>query len=182
MERTNHGDVQTGGFLQQSLYLRPVFSDDVEVVTAGFVYPFPLMTECAELAESIGREQDFLAFFIRQHHFRPVYHRRHDKFQGMLSQTERVALLDGLRTSCEVDFFKKLRHHLDGLGTGYDCGLGIFFGKPSDVGRMVRFHVLHDEIIRRPSLQGFFQTSCPFVRFTLVYRVHHGYLFVRDNV
>ena len=30
--------------------------------------------------------------------------------------------------------------------------------------------MLHDEIIRRPSLQGFFQTSCPFVRFTLVYR------------
>ena len=48
-------------FLQQSLHLHPVFAHNIDKVAAGLAGPILFGIQSAELAETIGGEEDFFA-------------------------------------------------------------------------------------------------------------------------
>ena len=47
---------------------------------------------------------------------------------------------------------------------------------------MIRFHVLHDEVIRCATFQAFFQVGKPFFALAFVGCIHDGNLFVHHEV
>ena len=182
MKRTDAGDVQRSSFLQKCLYLSTILATDVEVVTTRFACPVLFVSQSPELAESVGREEHLVLLVVCHHHFRPMHHRSHEELQGMFAQAQRIAFLHRNGTSVEVRIFEELRHHLDGLGRGNHLHVGVFFQCLGNVSGMVGLHVLHDEVIRCASFEGFFQVCPPVIALAEVNGIHDGHFLIRNQI
>ena len=115
VKRTDASDVQSSSFLQECLYLCAIFTANVKVITASFACPVFFVSQCTELAETIGREQYLIGCIVSDHHFRPMHHWSHEELQFPTAQVESVAFLYRNRTTFETSVFEELRHHLDSL-------------------------------------------------------------------
>ena len=90
-------------FFEHSLYLRTVFADDIAVIAAGFIHILVLKihlvgknrtVEGTKSTESICGEQRSGRFIVGYHNLRPMYHRREEEFQRMMSGGERVVFFN----------------------------------------------------------------------------------------
>ena len=181
VEGTDDGDVQAGRLLQQLLHLSAVFADDAEVVAPRLTGPVLLNIQSAELAEAVGGEKDFVRRVIGDHDLGPVDHGGHIEAQSVAAQGKGVALCHGDAALGTVSA-EELLHHDEGLAGGDDGGLGIEPEEIGNVGRMVRLHVLHDQIVRLSAAEDGLQIVQPFVGETGVHRVHDGDLLVQNDV
>ena len=181
MEGTDDGDVQAGCLLQQLLHLGAVFADDAEVVAPRLTGPVLINVQSAELAEAVGGEKNLVRRVIGDHDFGPVDHGGHVEAQGVAAQGKSVALCHGDAALGTVGA-EELLHHDEGLAGGDDGGLRIEPEEIGNVGRMVRLHVLHDQIVRPSAAENGFQIVQPFVGETGVHRVHDGDLLVQNDV
>ena len=60
MEWTDDLDIQVGSFLQKSLNLYTVFSNDTDVITTSLTSPVFLYIQCSKFTECVCGEQDFI--------------------------------------------------------------------------------------------------------------------------
>ena len=104
-----------------------------------------------------------------------------DEGEGVLPQAEGV-LLPHHDALIRVILAVKILHHGEGLGGGDDGRLGIGAHEAADAGRVVRLHVLHDEVIRLSVPQGGGEIIQPGVGEALGHRVHDGDLFIQNDI
>ena len=152
VKRTNHLNIKAVCFFEQGLHLRPVFSDDVAVITASLVHIFIfkihfIRENCSvqrsESSEGICGEKRTCRFVESNHNLRPVYHRRKDEFQNMVSGVERIPLF---YHECAVSqiHMEKLRNHRENFFVRYDFHIRVTEQKFRQRCRMIRFHVLNN--------------------------------------
>ena len=118
---------------------------------------------------------------VGEEDLRPMHHRRGDEAQHMAAQGEGIALLDDAAAALKALAEERL-HHGKGLGGGDDDGIRVSRGEGQDAARVIRLHMLHDEIVRRAAVQRLFQIGKPSLRKMLVHAVHDGNLFIHDGV
>ncbi len=181
VERADGLNVQLGGFFQQRLNLHTIFAHDADVVAACFAGPVLVCIQRTELAETVGGEQHLVAGIISHNDFRPVYHGRTYEGQGVTPQCQRIALFHD-HAAVGIVRAKKLLHHDEGFGRGYYNCIREGFHEYSDVGRVVRLHVLYDQIVWTAAVQLGTQAGHPFLAKAAVHRIHDGNFVVADHV
>ncbi len=77
---------------------------------------------------------------------------------------------------------EELLHHDKRLGGRYDGGILIYVHEIGNISRMVRLHVLYDQIIGLAGTCSSFDVIQPFVGKTCIDRVHDGYLLIQDYI
>ena len=95
VQRADALHVERCELLQQRLHGAAILSADIEVITACLASPILLVAQSAELTKAIGREDNLIFLIVCHHHLGPMHHRRHKELQDVLTQTERIALLNG---------------------------------------------------------------------------------------
>ena len=181
MQGADDGNVQPGGLFQQRLHLRAVLAHDADVVPAGFVRPVFFHVQSTELAEAVSGEENLVIGIIGHNDLRPVNHGRTHKGQGVLAQAQGIALAHH-NAPIGVVVAEEVLHHHERLGGGNHGRLGVDLQEIGDVGRVVRLHVLHHQVVRLAAAQGVLNVVQPLMGKAPVYGVHDGDLFVHDGV
>ena len=183
MKRTDDPDIQGSRFFQDRLHLYAVLADDAEVIPAGFAGPafLILRVQRAELAESVRAEEDLVGTVVGHHHLGPVDHGGGDECQNMGAKIQRVVFFHGDRAVGIVNTGEIL-HHGKGFGRRHDLCFRICLCKGFDPGGMVRFHVVHDQIIGFASGQGSIEICQPFRYEMAVSGVHDSDPVVQDHI
>ena len=181
MEGADDGNVQVGELFQQGLHLLPILAHDADVVPAGFAGPVLLHVQGAELAEAVGGEEDLIIGIIGDDNLRPVDHGGGDKGQGVLAQLQGVPLPHH-DPAVRVVLAEEVFHHGKGLGRGNHHSLRIGFQEVGNVGGVVRFHVLHHQVVGLAAGQDTLDVFHPLLGEVLVHRVHNGDLLVQDGI
>ena len=181
MEGANDGDIQGGCLLQQCLHLGAVLANDADEIAAGLVIPILLHIQRTKLAEAVGREQHLVAGIIGHDDFGPVDHGSGDKGQGVLAQAQAVHFAHH-QTTLGIIVAEELAHHGESLGRSHHRGLGVGLEEYGHIGSVVKFHVLHNEVIRLAAVQHLLQIVQPLVGEILIHRVHDGDLLVQDHI
>ena len=101
--------------------------------------------------------------------------------QLMLAQIQRVAFLDD-DMAVFVLGSEVVLHHCKSLIGRYDDGFVIDLHEIGDIGRMIRFHVLDDEIVRGLAVETVLQIVEPFMRKVLIDGIHDGDLVIEDQI
>ena len=99
----------------------------------------------------------------------------------MLSKGKLISVFH-LKRVFDLQLGEKLADHLKCLRVADDHALRILFGKRRDGSRVVRFHVLDNQVVRRRVFQDRCDILKPFLRLALVNRVHDRCLLVTDDV
>ena len=181
MEGADDGNVQSGSLLQQCLHLGAVLAYDADVVPAGLVCPVLGNIQRAEFAEAVGGEEHPVAGVVGHDDFRPVNHGCGHEGQGVLAQSQGIALTDHNPVTLKI-VAEELLHHGEGLGGGNHRGLGIDLQEVRNVGRMIRLHVLNDQIVGLPAVQDGLQIVQPLVREIPIHGVHNGHLLIQNHI
>ena len=101
--------------------------------------------------------------------------------QGVAAQRQGVPFLDNDAAVGIVGAEVSL-HHIEGLRRGNDRGLRVGLRKGGHRAGVVRLHVLHDKIVGRALAQRGGDLGDPLVGEVGVHAVHHGDLFIADQV
>ena len=181
VQGSDDGNVQTGGLLQQCLYLGAILTNDADVVAAGFAGPVFFHIQRTKLAEAVGGEQDLVVGIIGYNNFGPVDHGCGDEGQHMLAQVQGVALAD-YDAAVSVIGAEELLHHGESLGGSHNGSLGVSVQEDIDICGVVRLHVLHNQVIGLTAFQRVFQILQPLLTEILIYGVHNGDLVVNNCV
>ena len=183
MCRADDGDVQFRGFLEERLDLRTVFSDDADVITAGFARPAFRIFDVvrAELAEAVRGEEDFVLRVIGDDDFRPMDHGGGHEGERMLAEGERVAFGDD-DAAVFIVCSEEVLHHRESLGGGDDGRRLVGVHEGGDVARVVRLHVVDDQIVGGFAAEHVFDVAEPFVAEADIDGVDDGGLAVNDGV
>ncbi len=181
VQRADYADIKPRSLFQKSLHLRTVFADDADVVPSCLACPFFLRVERAELAEPIRGKQDFVRAVISHDNLRPVHHRRRDKGECMPAEREGVALADNNAAVGKIRA-EEIFHHCECLGGGNDKSLWVGFHKVGDICRVIRLHMLYNQIIRLSPAQLCLKIVHPFMCKIAVNRVHNGNLLVKNQI
>ena len=133
MERAYHFYIQSMGLLEQGLYLIAVFSDDVAVVSAGFVHVITLKVdligkdgavEGPESTKSVSRKQSSCGLVESHHYLRPMDHRRKYEFKHMMAGVQGVTFIYHKSLVCQINI-EKLIYHGYYLFVAYDLCVRI---------------------------------------------------------
>ena len=165
VEGADDADIKPGGFFQHVLHLHAVFADDICIVAASLVQPLSVKIKFivkdisvhgAKGPEGVSGEEDFVCLIVRHHRLRPVHHRSHDEVESVLSGREGVPFLYGDCPAVQVKV-KELADHGEGLCVSDELHIRIAQDQFFDHSAVVRFHVVHYEIIQGASVQcGFY--------------------------
>ena len=181
MEGADGRNIQRGRSFQQLLHLHTVLTHDADVIPPGLAIPILLHIQCAEFAEAVRREEYLVAAIVADHHLGPVDHRGEDKGQAVLAQGQGSAVLH--RQLLHLGGIgEELGHHQKGLGIAHHGCLGIALQEFHNIGRMVRLHVLHHQIIQLPGPQHSGNVFQPLLPEVLIHGVHHGYLLIQNHI
>ena len=190
VKRAEIVNVQPCRLFQHILHRRAVFADNVGVVPAGIIQPVPfkihlvgknIAVHGAEGSKGICGEQDFIRCVIGHHDLRPVDQRRHDKGQLMLSKGQGIPLPHRLKAPLQLHR-EKLTNHPQRLSVADNNRLGMAPQRRAQRCRVIRLHVVHDDIVQFPALQCVFQIFKKAVRDGTVHRVQQGGLFIPEQI
>src|SRR5699024_8147343 len=116
------------------------------------------------------------------HDLRPVDHRRKDKVEGVGAQFQGAAVGGGQAAAGQVQPFKEIAHHGQGLGGGHDGGFRVSGQEGGDAGAVVRLHVVDNQVVGLAAVQHGGQVGEPFLGEVDVHGVQHGHLLVQDHI
>ena len=77
---------------------------------------------------------------------------------------------------------EELFHHAKGFLGRNDFGILVYIHKVRYVCRVVRFHMLDDQIIRLSAIQNLLNINQPFCAEIHIDRIHDGYLLIHDDI
>ena len=149
VKRADNLNIQIGCLFQYILYLSAIFPDDTDIVAACFAVPVFFHVQRSEFSKTIGREKNLVCTVVGHHNFRPVYHRRKNKVQLMLTQRKCSAIFCYKPVLCKIRPEKAV-HHGKCLSCGNYSGVWIYFQKVINIGRMIGLHMLDDQIVWLP--------------------------------
>ena len=86
MKRADHIDIKSGCLLEQSLYLRAVFSDDAYIVASCLIYPRLVYVKRAEFTESVCGEEHLVCAVVGNDDLGPMHHRRGHEVECVTSE------------------------------------------------------------------------------------------------
>ena len=181
VQRADRLNVKVCRFLKNCLYLCAVFADDPEIVSPRFACPVLLNVQSAELSETVRGEQNLIPGIIGHEDLWPVYHGRRDEVERMRAEFQRVAFADDDAAVRKVRA-EEILHHRKCLRRRNDLRVRILACKRHDVCRMVRFHMLDDQIIGLASGQRVFEIVKPFMFETGVDGIEHGDLPIHHDI
>ena len=145
MERTNCLDFKCACLFQKSLHLLSVFADNVEIVSSCFTAPALVGIGCAEFAERVGREKNFVRAVVCNHNLGPMYHRCHHEIKLVCAEVECVALFNG-NNLAQINI-AKLRQHSECACRAVKNGVGVFLNEFLNSETVVRLKMLNYQII-----------------------------------
>ena len=181
VKRTDGLDIQSCGYFQKVLYLYAIFSNDTDKVSSCLIIPWLFHIQGTEFSEAVCGEKDFFCAVISNHNFRPVNHRCKYKSQVMFSKGEGSAVIYSDLLAFQIQV-KEILHHAEGFFVGNNGGVRINFHEVGDIGCVVRFHMLCDQIIRFPVTQNLLNVIQPFVGKICIYGIHNRNFFVQDHI
>ncbi len=104
-----------------------------------------------------------------------------DKTQAAAAQGQYGTFADH-QTALRVLRAEEIAHHYKGLLGSHDHCVGIGIHEQSDIGGMIRFHMVHDQIVRHPAVQNLVESIQPFPAEVSVYRIQYGDLFIQNDI
>ena len=182
MQRADGADVKGGCLFQKRLHLGAEFADDAEIIPPRFAVPLVILRIIRpELAEGVGGKQHAVFDVVGKRDFRPVHHRGSDKLQRVRAELQRVAFFDD-QPAVFVSISVKVLHHIKRLSGCRDNSLWIFLHKTGNIGRMIRLHMMDNEIISRPPAKSIFHFAEPFSPETCLNRVAHRRFLIQNHI
>ena len=151
-------DLKPGELLECALHGGAVLADDVCVV-ARHLAPEAVgvhigvehaAVQGAKRAEGVGREEHLLRLLIRDHDLGPVHHRSHVERELVVTQVERVALLDLVQPVGDAVISGQ---HAEGLFVADDLHIGIDLAQQADAAGVVRLHVIDHQIVQLAAVE-----------------------------
>ncbi len=173
-------DVQRRRLFQQGLHLHAVLAHNVQVVPPPLVHPGGVRVGVPEAAEAVGGEQGAAGLLKGQHHLRPVHHGGHGERQGVLPQGQLLPLLHH-QGPIPVVQPGESRQHGEGLGVAHQLHVWVLVRQDADAARVIRLHVVDDQVIWGAALQDLLQVGQPLLQLPGVHRVQHRRLLVQDH-
>ena len=154
MRRAYNLDRQLAQFSHGFLYRIAILAHDVRIITHHLV---PILIridarvqkapiQSAETAEAISREQHTVRLIERHHSLRPMHHRSQVKTQFMISQVKEIAFLHLITFTRHA--IKSL-NHTERLFVAHDNDIGIILLDKTYRTRMIRLHVIDNQILNR---------------------------------
>ena len=181
MQRTDNRNIQRGKFFQKCLYLHTIFPANVDIIPPGLTGPVFRSIPCPEFTKPICTEHNLFRLLICDNDLRPVHHGRCIKLQGMLPQFQSIPFLDYNHPAFQIHF-KKLLHHIESRRTGYNLHIRKSVCQILDTTRMIRLHMLNNQIIQSSSIQSLFQTGKPVICHMSVHRIHNSRFFIQNYI
>ena len=158
MQRTDRPHLNRRQTGQSFLHHRAVFPDDIRIVPTHLLLVHRKVdlivvvasVECPEHTERIAREEHSVGRIIGNHRFGPMHPRGENKFQLVVSQIERIAILhfDEIVAASEVG-----AQHLEGLGVSDNLHIRELTDQLTDFARVIQLHVVYDQIIELATVQ-----------------------------
>ena len=172
MERTDLLDIECCGNFEKCLHLFSIFSYDTDEVASRFVVPRFFHIERTEFTEAVCGEQNFFCAVVSYHNFRPVHHRSKDKGKLMGAERKCTAVFYFDFASLKVEF-KEVLDHVECFFVGNNRSVRINFEEICHVCRMVRLHMLDDQVIRCTSVKDLLDIVKPFMREIGIHGIHN---------
>jgi len=182
VQGTDFPDIQRTCYFQELLYLQTVFSDNTDKITACFVIPWFLAVECTEFSKTVCCEQNLVRAVVCNHNLRPVYHRSEYEGQNVFSKRKGLAILYFQFLSGEIHLGEKVFHHGKGFCVCNNGCFRICFYEVFNIRRVIRLHMLHDQVIRFSAIQCFRNICQPFIRKVCIYGIHNCRFFIENYV
>ena len=136
----------------------------------------------AKLAKAVCAEKDFVGAVICHEDLRPVYHRRTDEAQDMISELKCVTLFYNDSSLSILFALEEVLHHTERLLRAYDRSSRKSIHKPCDTAGMVWLHVLYYKVIRLPVAKHSLDVADPLICKITVYGVHDSHFCIVDQV
>ena len=134
----------------------------------------------AESTESIPAEKGVLLLNPSHHRLRPVYHRNCVETESAASKAHFFSLLDDLDFLCS-DAVITLNHR-NSLGSGQNSCLRISLKYACDEGRVVRLHVVDNEIVQTSACKHFLNFCKILVGIGTLYGVYERNLLICNYI
>ena len=100
----------------------------------------------------------------------------------MISQIQGISVFHLQHSSLQIQGTEEIGNHNKGFGICHNHSLRINLEEILNIGRMIRLHMLHDQIIRLSSIQGFLYVIQPLMGKILIHRIHNCYFFIPDHI
>ncbi len=181
MQGADDLNIESGGFFEQTLHLCAVFANDTDIISSGFTSPILFHVQSAEFTKTVCTEQYFVLIVISYDNFRPMYHRSGDEMQGMFTEGKSIAFSDDNPSVLKLRT-EEIAHHGEGFGAGNNGSLRIVIHKVKDIGTVIGFHVLYDEIIGFTAIECIFEIIEPFLGKAAVNGIHDGNFIIKDDI
>ena len=99
----------------------------------------------------------------------------------MLSQGQRLTVTDNFCVFGQI-LSEEIVHHSKSFGVGNQGGFGINTQELFDIGRVIRFHMLNDQIIGFSCTKAMRDIVQPLMRKTAIHRVQNGNFLIHQDV
>ena len=100
----------------------------------------------------------------------------------MFAECQALAVGNDQFFTFQIHASEEVFHHGKGLCICNNGCIRICFHEIFDVCRMIRLHMLYNQIIRLCSIQDFGNISKPFFCEVCIYRIHNCDLFIFDHI
>ncbi len=164
-------------------------SADIKVVATGFTGPVPIFFreittfgQGPELAKGIGAEEDAVSIQPGDHHLRPMHHGSPIESQAAAAQGKGIPFFHRQAAAGQVQAVEELPHHLQGPGRSHHLQGGILTGHPRNQASVVRLQMMHHQVIRRASVQGFHEILLPRLCASGIDGIHNGHFLVLNQI
>ena len=182
MQRADRLNVQSCSCFEKFLHLCTVFTNNTDIITTGFAIPVFLYIKSTKFTKSVCGKQNFVRAVICNHNFRPVNHRCKYKCQDMFAQCQTLSVSNNQFFAFQLHTSEEIFHHGKSLCICNNSRIRICFHEVFNVCRMIRLHMLYNQIIRLCSIQDFGNISKPFFCEVCIYRIHNCDLFIFDHI
>ena len=181
MKRTDFLNIESGRYFEKFLYLCTVFSYDTDKISSCLVIPWFFHIQRSELSKTICGKKNLFCAVISNHNFRPVNHRCKYESKLMISERKCTAVFRFYFLSFQIQF-KKVSDHAKRFTCSNYCSIRIYFQEICNIGCMIRFHVLYNQIIRFTAIQNLLDIVKPLVSKICIYSIHNRNFFVQDHI
>ena len=181
MKRTNSLNIKCCCLLKNSLHINTELSYYAKIVPSRFTCPVFVCILCAKFAESISREQHLLSALISHNYFRPVNKRRPNYIKRVLSKLYLIAFLKHDLSLREIRT-KEILHHIKRTNRCRNLRIRILLCKHLNISRMIRLHMMSNQVIRLSSVKLLVQFGEPFISKVTINSIKHRNFFINNHI
>ena len=164
VQRTERLHLERGELGQRLLYHPAVLAHDVGVVAPHLLLVLGQVGQLIghgpvgspERTERISREKNLFGRFVRHHGLRPMHPGGHVEMERMIAQRQRVAVLHLYETVAQVAEIAQQNLTRHGIADEFRGGITPQY--VSHFARMIRFHVVHHQVVEFAPLQNLADT------------------------